>query len=104
MTYCQECSNYSVKKALHFVSSMLSKTHLNISSGGLSMASRVKTQSLTVRHVQDMWNWTGFCTLFKKEFLRFFKVPNNTIFPQLVTVLFYFLIFGLAIGALIKEV
>ena len=68
------------------------------------MASRVKTQSLTVRHVQDMWNWTGFCTLFKKEFLRFFKVPNNTIFPQLVTVLFYFLIFGLAIGALIKEV
>lgn len=49
-------------------------------------------------------NWTGFYTLFKREFLRFFKVPNNTIFPQLITVLFYFLIFGIAIGSRIKEV
>ena len=49
-------------------------------------------------------NWVGFYTLFKREFLRFFKVPNNTIFPQLITVLFYFLIFGIAIGSRIQEV
>src|SRR3989344_7120196 len=49
-------------------------------------------------------NYIGFYTLFKREFLRFFKVPNNTIFPQLVTTLFYFLIFGIAIGTRIKEV
>jgi len=49
-------------------------------------------------------NLVGFYTLFKREFLRFFKVPNNTIFPQLITVLFYFLIFGIAIGSRIKEV
>ena len=48
--------------------------------------------------------WVSFYTLFKREFLRFFKVPNNTIFPQLITVLFYFLIFGIALGARIKEV
>ena len=51
-----------------------------------------------------MSNWISFYTLFKREFLRFFKVPNNTIFPQLITVLFYFLIFGIAIGSRIKEV
>lgn len=49
-------------------------------------------------------SWISFYTLFKREFLRFFKVPNNTIFPQLITVLFYFLIFGIAIGSRIKEV
>ncbi len=49
-------------------------------------------------------NWTSFITLFKREFYRFFKVPNNTIFPQLVTTLFYFLIFGIAIGTRIQEV
>ena len=43
-------------------------------------------------------NYIGFFTLFKREFLRFFTVPNNTIFPQMVSALFYFLIFGIAIG------
>lgn len=51
-----------------------------------------------------MSNWIGFYTLFKREFLRFFKVPNNTIFPQMITTLFYFLIFGIAIGSRIQEV
>lgn len=46
----------------------------------------------------------GFYTLLKREFLRFFKVPNNTIFPQLITVTFYMIIFGIAIGTRIKEV
>lgn len=51
-----------------------------------------------------MNNLIGFYTLLKREFLRFFKVPNNTIFPQLITVLFYFLIFGIALGTRITEV
>ena len=49
-------------------------------------------------------SYISFYTLFKREFLRFFKVPNNTIFPQLMTVLFYFLIFGIALGSRITEV
>ncbi len=48
--------------------------------------------------------WISFYTLFKREFLRFFKVPNNTIFPQLSTTLFFFLIFGIALGTRIREV
>ncbi|MEK6822560.1 MAG: ABC transporter permease, partial [Nanoarchaeota archaeon] len=46
----------------------------------------------------------GFWTLLRREFLRFFKVPNNTIVPQMVTVLFYFLIFGVAIGSRIETI
>ncbi|MFH1650475.1 MAG: ABC transporter permease [Candidatus Woesearchaeota archaeon] len=49
-------------------------------------------------------NWRGAFTLFRREFLRFFSVPNNTIFPQLMTVFFYFLVFGIALGSRIKEV
>src|SRR3989344_3159655 len=51
-----------------------------------------------------MANIIGFYTLLKREFWRFFKVPNNTIFPQLITVTFYLLIFGIAIGTRIQEV
>ncbi|MFT4308096.1 MAG: ABC transporter permease [Candidatus Woesearchaeota archaeon] len=46
-----------------------------------------------------MRNTYGFYTLTKREFLRFFVVPNNTIFPQMITTLFFFLIFGVAIGS-----
>jgi ABC-2 type transport system permease protein len=46
-----------------------------------------------------MRNVYGFYTLTKREFLRFFTVPNNTIFPQMITTLFFFLIFGVAIGS-----
>jgi len=45
-----------------------------------------------------------FWTMVKKEIARFLKVPNNTIIPQLVTVAFYLLIFGVAIGTRIQEV
>lgn len=45
-----------------------------------------------------------FYTFFKREFYRFFKVPQSTIVPALVTVTFYLLIFGIAIGTRIKEV
>ena len=46
-----------------------------------------------------MRNAYGFYTLTKREFLRFFTVPNNTIFPQMITTLFFFLIFGVAVGS-----
>lgn len=49
-----------------------------------------------------MRNLYGFYTLTKREFLRFFTVPNNTIFPQMITTLFFFLIFGVAVGSRIS--
>lgn len=48
--------------------------------------------------------WIGFFTLLKRELSRFFMVPVNTLVPQLVTVLFYLLIFGVAVGARIEQV
>lgn len=39
-----------------------------------------------------------FITLTKRETLRFFTVPNNTIIPALVSSLLYLLIFGLSLG------
>jgi ABC-2 type transport system permease protein len=59
-----------------------------IFSGGSSMAGK----------------YTGMMTLLKREFLRFFTVPNNTVFPPLMSVFFYFLIFGIALGAKIQSV
>ena len=49
-------------------------------------------------------NWVGFYAFLRREFLRFFKVPHTTIFPVLVTVGFYMIVFGVALGAKIKEV
>lgn len=49
-------------------------------------------------------NWIGFYTFLKREFLRFFKVPHTTIFPVLVTVAFYMIVFGIALGTRIQEV
>lgn len=51
-----------------------------------------------------MNNWIGFLTLTKREMTRFFKVPINTLVPQLVTILFYLLIFGIAVGTRIDQV
>lgn len=43
-------------------------------------------------------------TLLKRESLRFLRVPVVTVVPALVTVLFYFLIFGLVIGSRIESI
>jgi len=51
-----------------------------------------------------MRNWTGFFTHLKRESLRFFKVPNNTIIPSLVSVFLYIVIFGAFLGSRIKEI
>lgn len=51
-----------------------------------------------------MTQWISFYTHFKREFFRFFQVPHTTIYPSLIVVFFYMLIFGIAIGSRIKEV
>ena len=40
----------------------------------------------------------GFLTLIKRETMRFFQVPNNTILPVVVSTVLYFIIFGVALG------
>lgn len=45
----------------------------------------------------------AFWTLIKRETLRFFHVPHNTIVPALVNTLLYFIIFGVALGERIGE-
>lgn len=40
----------------------------------------------------------GFFTLIKRETMRFFQVPNNTILPVIVSTILYFIIFGVALG------
>lgn len=49
-------------------------------------------------------SWTSWWTLFKRECLRFVQVPVTTIVPALMTVLFYFLIFGMVIGSRIDQI
>ncbi len=51
-----------------------------------------------------MKNWIGFYAHLKRESLRFFKVPNNTVIPSLVSVFLYIVIFGAFLGARIKEI
>jgi ABC-2 type transport system permease protein len=45
----------------------------------------------------------GFWTLIKRETMRFFQVPNNTILPVVVSTVLYFIIFGVALGQRIAE-
>ena len=40
----------------------------------------------------------AFLTLLKRETMRFFQVPNNTILPVVVSTVLYFIIFGVALG------
>ncbi|MFT4250803.1 MAG: ABC transporter permease [Candidatus Woesearchaeota archaeon] len=40
----------------------------------------------------------GFFSLLRRETIRFFHVPNNTILPVLVSTILYFVIFGVALG------
>lgn len=45
----------------------------------------------------------AFWTMIKRETMRFFQVPNNTILPVLVSTLLYFVIFGVALGERIGQ-
>ena len=45
----------------------------------------------------------AFFTLIKRETIRFFHVPHNTIVPALVNTLLYFIIFGVALGSRIGD-
>ncbi|OGH86703.1 MAG: sugar ABC transporter permease [Candidatus Magasanikbacteria bacterium RIFOXYC12_FULL_33_11] len=44
-------------------------------------------------------NWIGFFTIYKKEMLRTFRVPLQTIFSPVITTALYFIVFGSAIGS-----
>lgn len=46
---------------------------------------------------------TDFWTLTKRELRRFLSLPNQTIFPAVLTALLYILIFGYSIGGSIRE-
>jgi ABC-2 type transport system permease protein len=47
--------------------------------------------------------WTGFCSLLKKETDRFWKVAGQTIFSPLVNALLYLVVFGLSFSSLLKN-
>lgn len=47
---------------------------------------------------------TDFWTLTKRELRRFLSLPNQTIFPAVLTALLYILIFGYSIGGSIREI
>jgi ABC-2 type transport system permease protein len=49
-------------------------------------------------------NWLGVRTLLDKETRRFLKVPGQTIGQPVVTTALYFLVFGYALGARVREV
>lgn len=49
-------------------------------------------------------NHYGAYTLFKREFLRFWKISTQTVLSPVVTTLLYFLVFGYALGGRVREV
>jgi ABC-2 type transport system permease protein len=52
----------------------------------------------------NSFNTIGFRTLLGREIHRFLRLPNQTIFPPLITASLYILIFGYAIGKKIPEI
>lgn len=51
-----------------------------------------------------MNRWITFWTHLKREYVRIFKVPNNTIVPAMVSVFLYIVIFGQFLGDRIREI
>ena len=51
-----------------------------------------------------MSNLLGFWTLLKRETLRFFSLPNQTIWPSVVSVSLYIVIFGFFLGKQVTEI
>lgn len=51
-----------------------------------------------------MTNWTGFITLLRRETYRFLRLFRQTLVPPLMTTLLYILVFGVSLGAHIKEI
>ncbi|HEX8951475.1 MAG TPA: ABC transporter permease [Polyangia bacterium] len=49
-------------------------------------------------------NTIGFRTLLEKETRRFLKVPGQTIAQPVITTALYFLVFGFALGGMVREV
>ena len=51
-----------------------------------------------------MMNRIGFKTLLVKETRRFLKVPGQTVAQPVITTALYFLVFGFALGGMVREV
>jgi ABC-2 type transport system permease protein len=49
-------------------------------------------------------NTIGFKTLLSKETRRFLKVPGQTVAQPVITTALYFLVFGFALGGMVREV
>src|SRR3989344_5999060 len=49
-------------------------------------------------------NTIGLVTLTKKELIRFFRVPFQTIGSPVITTLLYFAVFGLSVGKFVGQI
>lgn len=56
----------------------------------------VQTETFTV-------NWIGFCTILRREIVRFMRIWTQTLLPSVVSMVLYFIIFGNLIGPRIGE-
>lgn len=48
--------------------------------------------------------WIGFKTLLEKEIIRILRIWPQTLVPQIITTILYFIIFGQLLGARIKDI
>lgn len=49
-------------------------------------------------------NWIGLWTIYKKEMMRTFTIPMQTILSPVLTTALYFIVFGSAIGSRVNDV
>ena len=49
-------------------------------------------------------NHFGAWTLFKREFLRFWRMSRQTILSPVITTLLYFLVFGYSLGGRLRDI
>lgn len=52
----------------------------------------------------ESFNRIGFRTLLRREIHRFLRLPNQTLFPPLITASLYIVIFGYSLGGRIREI
>jgi ABC-2 type transport system permease protein len=46
----------------------------------------------------------GLWTLFRKEVMRFLRVPGQTLLSPVITTVLYFVVFGWSLGGRLREV
>lgn len=55
-------------------------------------------------HVTKKILWIGFKTLLEKEIIRILRIWPQTLVPQIITTILYFIIFGQLLGVRIKDI